>query len=256
MGIDAFSLEGKTALITGSGRHIGKSIALGMAACGADIICVARTEDEIEQTASEVRSMGRRALAIPANVREMESTTEMVTKAVQEFEKIDILVNNVGGTFPHQILDMSERAWDALISLNLRSAFLCTQTVGKVMRDQDTGGCIINISSTEGNRPSPTGPAYGAAKAAIVHLTKSCAEDLGPYGIRVNAVTYGLVVHDGNIPVLGFDKPGVLEAMAKEVPLGRLGELDDVAGPCIFLASGAAGYVSGAIVMVSGGSFL
>jgi NAD(P)-dependent dehydrogenase (short-subunit alcohol dehydrogenase family) len=253
MGLDIFSLEGKVALVTGSGRHIGKAIALGMAECGADIISVARTAAEIEQTAAEVRAMGRKAIAIPANVRESQPVNEMVEKAIREFGKIDILVNNVGGTFPHKILEVSERAWDALISLNLRTTFLCTQAVGKAMRDKDIKGCIINISSTEGYGPSPNGPAYGAAKAAIVHFTQSCAVDLGQYGIRVNTVMYGLIVHDTNIPILGLDKPGVLETMAKSVPLGRLGALDDVAGPCIFLASEAAQYVSGTTIIVSGG---
>ncbi|MFC1874432.1 SDR family NAD(P)-dependent oxidoreductase [Chloroflexota bacterium] len=255
MGVDMFSLEGKVALVTGSGRHIGKAIALGLAECGADIISVARTEAEIEQTASEAKAMGRKAIAIAANVRESEAVKAMVEKAVQEFGRIDILVNNVGATFGHNILEVSEKAWDALIGVNLRPTFLCTQIVGKVMKEKGTKGCIINISSIAGYAASPNGPAYGAAKAAVDHLTKTCAADLGQYGIRVNSIIPGLIEHDGNIEIFGLDKPEIKEQMVKAVPLGRMGMVDDIAGPAVFLASEAASYVSGATLLVSGGRF-
>ena len=253
MGVEIFSLAGKVALVTGSGRHIGKAIALGMAACGADIVSVARTAEEVEKTAAEARAMGRKAIAIAANVRELEPVNAMVAKAIAEFGRIDILVNNVGATFPHNILEVSERAWDALINVNLRTTFLCTQAVGKAMRDKKTRGCIINISSMAGYGPSPGSPAYGATKAAIVNLTQSCAADLGRYGIRVNCVMPGLIIHDGNVSVLGLDKPGVRDTLLQNIPLAREGTLDDLVGPSVFLASNAAAYVSGATVIVSGG---
>jgi NAD(P)-dependent dehydrogenase (short-subunit alcohol dehydrogenase family) len=129
---------------------------------------------------------------------------------------------------------------------------LCTQAIGKLMRDKGYKGSIINISNTAGYGPSPTAPAYGAAKAAMGNLTQSCAVDLGPYGIWVNTVMYGLIVHDGNLSILGLDKPGVLENIKKNTPLGRAGSLNDVADPCIFLASEAAKYVSGTTIIVSG----
>ncbi len=254
MGVDMFSLKGKVALVTGSGRHIGKAVALGLAGCGADIISVARTEAEIKQTASEAKAMGRKAIAITANVRESEAVKAMVEKAIQEFGRIDILVNNVGATFMHNILEVSEKAWDALIGVNLRPTFLCTQAVGKVMKEKGKG-CIINISSIAGYAPSPNGPAYGAAKAAVDHLTRTCAADLGKYGIRVNSIIPGLIEHDGNITIFGLDKPEIKEQMVKAVPLGRMGMIDDIVGPAVFLASEAASFVSGATLLVSGGRF-
>ncbi|MFC2016237.1 SDR family NAD(P)-dependent oxidoreductase [Chloroflexota bacterium] len=254
MGVERFSLDGKVALVTGSSKNIGKALALGLAECGADIISVARTVPEIEQTAADVRAMGRKAIAIPANVREFEPVQTMVEKAIQEFGRIDVLVNNVGTTFPHRLLDVSERGWDALISINLRATFLVTQAVAKAMVDKGTKGCIINIASTAGYGASPGSPAYGASKAGIMNFTLSCAADLGKHGIRVNCLMPGHIEHEGNIEMFHTDDPEVRKRFEERVPLGRVGELDDLIGPAVFLASDAASFVSGTILIASGGS--
>jgi NAD(P)-dependent dehydrogenase (short-subunit alcohol dehydrogenase family) len=254
MGLEKFSLEGKIALITGSGRNIGKGIALCMAECGADIISTARTVEEIEQTATEVRAMGRKSIAVPFDAREIEQVNNVVERAVKEFGRIDILVNNVGTPTQWDNLDVKEKGWDALIRENLKTTFLCTQAVSRVMRDKGTKGSIINISSTSAVGASPGGPAYGAAKAAVNSYTQSCAVALAPYGIRVNCILPGQIEHPVSIAFSHFDDPEVRAAAEGRVPLGRLGTPEDVGWACVFLASDAAAYITGVLLPVCGGA--
>jgi 7-alpha-hydroxysteroid dehydrogenase len=253
MGLEKFSLEGKVALITGSGRSIGKGIALCMAECGADIVSTARTVSEIEQTAAEVRAMGRRAIAVPFDARDSGQVTAMVEKAVGEFGRIDILVNNAGTPTQWDNLDMKEKGWDALIRENLSTAILCTQAVSRVMRDKKTGGSIINISSTSSIGPDAGNIAYGAAKAAINSFTQSCAVILAPHRIRVNCVLPGVTEHPVSISYSHLDDPEVRKALEGRVPLGRLGNPEDIGWACVYLASDAAAYITGVLLPVCGG---
>ncbi|MFC2021334.1 SDR family NAD(P)-dependent oxidoreductase [Chloroflexota bacterium] len=253
MGLEKFSLEGKVALITGSGRSIGKGIALCMAECGADIVNTARTVEEIEQTAAEVKAMGRKSIAIPFDARESELVNAMVEKAVEEFGRIDILVNNAGTPTKWDKLDVKEKGWDALINENLKTTFLCTQAVSRVMRDKNTKGSIINISSTSAVGANPGGLAYGAAKAAVNSYTQSCAVVLAPYGIRVNCILPGSTEHPVSIAFSHLDDPEVRAAAERRIPLGRLGTPEDIGWACVYLASDAAAHITGVLLPVCGG---
>ncbi|MFC2038449.1 SDR family NAD(P)-dependent oxidoreductase [Chloroflexota bacterium] len=254
MGLEKFSLEGKVAVITGSGRSIGKGIALCMAECGADIVSTARTVEEIEQTASEVRAMGREAIAVPVDARDPDKVNAMVEKVVEKFGRIDILVNNAGTPTQWDGIDVTESGWDALIRENLKTTFLCTHAVSKVMRDKGTPGSIINISTTSSVGADPGNVAYGAAKAAVNSYTQSCAVALAPYGIRVNAVLPGQTEHPVSIAFSHFDDPEVRAKAEGRIPLGRLGKPEDVAWACVYLSSEAAEFITGVLLPVSGGA--
>ncbi|MFC2069755.1 SDR family NAD(P)-dependent oxidoreductase [Chloroflexota bacterium] len=256
MGLEKFSLEGKIAIITGSGRSIGKGMALCMAECGADIVSTARTVEEIEQTAAEVKAMGRKAIAVPFDARDSEKVNAMVDKAVKEFGRIDVLVNNAGTPTEWDNLDVKEKGWDALIRENLSTTFLCTQAVSRVMRDKNTKGSIINISTTSSLGADPGNIAYGAAKAAVNSFTQSCAVLLAPHGIRVNCLLPGQTEHPVSIAFSHFDDPEVRAAAEGRVPLGRLGTPEDVGWACVYLASDAAAYITGVLLPVCGGANL
>ena len=176
MSSSGFSLHDRVAVVTGSGRGIGKGIALALADAGANVVNTARTVAEIEATAAEIREMGRRSMAVPADVRVSDQIEDVVRKTLDEFGEIDIWVNNAGGSAPRPALDISERAWNTIITENLTSVFLCSKAVARVMVEQRRG-CIINISSVAGLRASPSMCSYGAAKAGVINLTASLAAE-------------------------------------------------------------------------------
>ena len=253
---DIFSLENKIALITGSGRDIGKGIALCMAEAGADIVVTARTLEQIEQTASEVRALGRKAIALQFDARESEQVNSMAEKALKEFSKIDIWVNNVGTPTHWDSIDITEKGWDAMFRENLKTTFLGTQMASKIMREKKIKGSIINISSATKGPVIMAGagsPAYGAAKAGVNSITMSWAEALAPYGIRVNCVIPGQILHPVSMEFSNFKDPETRAAVEKGIPLGRLGTPEDIGWACVFLASEAASYITGVCLNVDGG---
>ncbi|MFC2051324.1 SDR family NAD(P)-dependent oxidoreductase [Chloroflexota bacterium] len=255
--LSKFSVEDRVAIVTGSGRGLGKGIALGLAEAGANIVVVARTATEIEETAAEIRKIGRKALAVPADVRESDQIENMVQKTLEEFGRIDILVNNAGGSFRARALEMSGNAWDAIVRVNLKSVFLCSKAAGKVMLDQKKGS-IVNISSAAGRWGSVGMPAYGASKAGIINLTQTLASDWAPY-VRVNGVAPSVIETPGmrwSRGQAGKDFGSIseqIEAVIKDTPLGRLGQPEDVAAAVLFLASDAADWVTGITLDVTGG---
>jgi NAD(P)-dependent dehydrogenase (short-subunit alcohol dehydrogenase family) len=175
----------------------------------------------------------------------------MVHKTLQQLGRIDILVNNAGGSFNAPLLEMSEGAWDAIIRENLKSVFLCSQAVGKIMREQKRGS-IINIASVAGLGSYSSNASYGAAKAGIINLTKTLAIDLAPYYVRVNAIAPGYIETPGIVPLFQAHAD-LLQTLTKRVPLGRVGKPEDIAGVAIYLASDASDYVTGTTVIVDGG---
>ncbi|MFC1948378.1 SDR family NAD(P)-dependent oxidoreductase, partial [Chloroflexota bacterium] len=244
------------ALITGSGRDIGKGIALCMAKAGADIVVTARTVEQIEQTASEIRTIGRKAIAIPLDARESVQMSSMAEKAVEEFGKIDIWVNNVGTPAHWDNIDITEKGWDAMLRENLKTTFLGTQMASKIMRENKIKGNIINISSATKGPVIMAGagsPAYGAAKAGVNSITMSWAEALAPHGIRVNCVIPGQILHPVSMEFSNFKDPVTRAAVEKGIPLGRLGTPEDIGWTCVFLASEAASYITGVCLNVDGG---
>jgi len=245
--LDRFSLKGKVAVVTGAGRGIGQGIALGFAEAGADVVCTARTADQIEATAAQVRQSGRKALAVACDVRDTEQVNTMVNAATQEFGHIDILVNNAGGGLFRSVMGASQRSFESDLRTNLISAFLCIKAIAPLMQKQKSGS-IINISSRESQMPSLGMGAYGAAKAGINCITKTLAWELAPY-VRVNAILPGSVLTPTNIGFLG----GVKDLLIEATPMKRTGTPEDIALAAIYLASSASEWVTGKLLEVDGG---
>jgi NAD(P)-dependent dehydrogenase (short-subunit alcohol dehydrogenase family) len=247
MNLQRFSLENRVAIVTGAGKGIGRAVALGLADAGADVVVAARTLSDIEKVASEIEQKGRKALAVPADVNLRDQVNSLLEKTVKEFGRIDILFNNAGGTTPISTMDMTEADWDANITLNLKSAFLCSQEVGKVMIAQKKGA-IINNASMYGLRANRANIAYGAAKAGIINLTQNMAIELAKYNIRVNAIAPGYIV-TGPHHHEWAARPDVI----CQIPLSRLGQPEDIVGAVVYLASDASLYVTGATIVIDGG---
>lgn len=245
-----FSLEGKVAIVTGPSKWTGRAIALEMAKAGADIVGASRKVEPLEAVVAEIRSLGRRCIGVPTDVREGEQVGNMVKKALEEFGRIDILVNSAGSDFIAPALETTEEAWDRSLRLNLRTFFLCCKAVAGPMIEKG-GGSIVNITSAAGLSASPTNPAYGAAKAGVMSLTKTLAVEWGRHNIRVNAVAPGFIdtpMHPGYL-----DNFPHLKEIYERVPLGRGVTMEEVAAAVIYLASDAAGCTSGVIIPLEGG---
>ena len=245
--LDRFTLAGKMAIVTGAGRGIGKGIAIGFAEAGADLICVDITSDQAEATAGEARKIGRRALALGCDVREGEQIESVVARAKKEFGRIDILVNNVGGSNFKPALNTSQRAWEAILHLNLTATFLCSKAVAPVMLEQKSGS-IVNISTRDSIIPCPGMSAYGASKAGVNSLTLTLAWELAPY-VRVNAILPGAVWTEGSGPVLDAVKDRIIAG----TPMKRLGKPEDIALAALYLASSASDWVTGRLFEIDGG---
>jgi 3-oxoacyl-[acyl-carrier protein] reductase len=242
-------LGGRTAIVTGGGRGIGRAIALALAAAGADVaVAVSRDLAAAEEVAGEVRALGRRATARRADVSQAEQAEELVAATVHEFGKVDILVNNAGITRDGLIMRMSESDWDAVIDINLKGTFHCTKAAVRRMVRQRSGR-IVNITSVMGITGNGGQANYAASKAGMIGLTKSTAKEVGSRGITCNAVAPGWVRTQ-----MTESLPEELSRRALEqIPLGRLGEPEDVAGLVVFLASDAASYITGQVIVVDGG---
>jgi len=252
MNLAKFDLTGKTAIVTGGGRGIGKSICLTLAKAGANIVVANRDVVTGEATAREVRDIGKKSLAIPTDVCIRDQVEQLMNKTVATFGAIDILVNNAGGHTLEAmvpVLEMSEGIWDSVVNLNLKSVFLCSQAAAKIMVKQKKG-TIINISSWYSFMPIPVCIPYGASKAGVNNLTQTLAHELGQYNIRVNAIAPGVILPiGGGAEVVGNE---ILEGRRKMSPLGRLGTPEDVGWAVVFLASDAASYIDGQVLTIDG----
>ena len=241
----SFDLAGKVALVTGGTRGVGRTIAEAFLGAGANVVICARNGPETLPTVG-----GRTAVFIPADVRDWDSVGELVGSTVSQFGGLDVVVNNAGGSPPAAAATASPRFSTAIITLNLTAPLLVTQRANEVMQTQSGGGSVINISSLSGMRASPGTAAYGAAKAGLINLTQSLAVEFAPL-VRVNCVTAGAL----DTPELHHQYGGdaYFAAVAATVPLGRMGRPDDIAQACLFLASDAAAFVTGANLVVHGG---
>ena len=248
-----FSLEGKVALITGGSRGIGQATALEFARAGADVVVASRKLEDLEKVAEEIRGMGRESLAIAAHVGRLEEVKNLVTETVEKFERIDILVNNAG-TNPtaDSALDIEERAWDAIMNLNLKGLFFLSQAAARVMKAKG-GGCIINVASVSGIRPDIL-PVYSISKAAVIMATKVMAYEWAKYNIRVNAIAPGVV--KTRLSRYLWDNPEVTDELMKKVPMGRPAEPEEMVGAMLYLASNASSYATGEVITVDGGQTL
>jgi NAD(P)-dependent dehydrogenase (short-subunit alcohol dehydrogenase family) len=244
-------LDGKVALVTGGGSGLGKGIALGLAGRGADVVVASRRLAPNEEVAAEISAMGRRSLAVATDLQKVADIEALVVKTVAAFGRIDILVNNAG-TSPVSagILDIEEWAWDKILDTNLKGAFFCTQAVAREMASRRKGK-IINITSAAGSEGSPGIAAYGASKAALIHLTRTMALELAPYGINVNAI--GPATFDVGMSRYLLKSSEMAEAIVSRTPLGRLGTVEDLLGAVVLLASEASDYITGQTLFIDGG---
>lgn len=242
-------LEGKIALVTGAARGIGHEIALELAREGASVaVNYAGSEAKAQALADEIKTMGREAFAIQADVSNSESVTGMVKETIDRFGRLDILVNNAGITKDNLLMRMKESEWDDVININLKGVFLCTKAVTRQMMKQRSGR-IVNISSIVGVSGNAGQANYVAAKAGVIGLTKTSAKELASRGITVNAVAPGFITTDMT------DKLGeeVKEEMLKQIPLGRFGNPKDIARTVVFLASEDSSYMTGQTLHIDGG---
>jgi len=253
--LERFLLPDKIAIVTGAGQGLGRAVALAFAEAGAHVALVARRQETIDQVAREVRERGREALAIAADLRDPKAPALIVKSVTDRFGKIDIWVNNAGGTddtTAYKLEDTSDSHWDHVVDLNMKSVWRSCREVSKVIEE---GGVIINMSSIFSMKGGENGYGpYAASKAAVNALTRILSLELAPRGVRVNAVA------PGPVPTESLKKAAIgsnpdCRQLAKDwgVPLGRVGTPEDVASACLYLASPAASWVSGHVLVVAGG---
>jgi len=246
----SFRLTGQVVLVTASARGIGKACALALAEAGADIILGLKNKASGQALVKQIQKLGREALPVQMDVTQMQEILEGVQAGIQHFKRIDILVNNAGIGTPNPAEHVTEKDFDETLAVNLKGTFFTAQAVGRVMIKQRRGR-IINISSQAGFVALPTESVYCMTKAAISHLTKCLALEWAPYNITVNAVAPTFIETPGTRKWL--DDKSFRASVQKRIPLGRIGNPMEVAGPVLFLASPAASLITGETIMVDGG---
>ncbi len=249
-----FDLSGRTALVTGGGRGLGRHLAIGLAEAGADVFVASRKLENCRETARAVEKLGRRGVALRADLSRPQEVDALAERVLAETDRLHVLVNNAGVIWGAPTLDYPMEGWDKVFAVNVRALWQLSQRVARHMRDAG-GGAIVHISSISGFRGSleekEPAIAYNAAKGAVNTLTKDMAVKLAPYGIRVNSIAPGSF--DTDMMDYVRDDGPKLRAYLEQIPLGRAGGEDDIKGAIVFLASDAARYVTGHNLVVDGG---
>jgi len=245
-----FSLKDKVALITGASRGIGEATAIGLAQAGADLAIVSRKLPDLEKVGEGIKKLGRKCLPVQAHLGKVEEINQLVKRVLEEFGKIDILVNNAA-TNPTMAsaIDVDERAWDSIMNLNLKGLFFLGQAVARVMREKG-GGKIINVSSVAGITPDLL-PLYSISKAGVNMVTKVMAQQWAQYNIRVNAIAPGLTKTRFSEAL--WKNPDILKMAMRKTPMARPADPEEMVGAIIYLASEASSYVTGQILAIDGG---
>jgi NAD(P)-dependent dehydrogenase (short-subunit alcohol dehydrogenase family) len=251
-GAGVLDFTGRAVVVTGGSRGIGSAIAGGFLAAGADVMVCGRTDTPEAElpVASDAAGDLRRAVFVTADIRRAEQAAAVMAAAAERFGRLDVLINNAGGSPEVAAAEASPRFSESIVALNLLAPMHCAQAANAVMQDQEDGGSIVNIGSVSGIRPSPGTAAYGAAKAGLINLTQTLAIEWAPK-VRVNCLTAGMVATEAADAHYGG--PAGMAAVAATVPLGRFGTPEDMAGLCLFLASPLAAYVTGANLVANGG---
>lgn len=247
---ELLDFTGKVVLVTGAGKGLGSGIATRFAEAGAAVVVhYHQSAAGAEAVVAAIRERGGQAVAVAADVARRDEVEQLVDRCVAALDRLDVLVNNAGIYPLSPLLEMSEAEWDAVLDANLRGVFLCTQAVARRLVAQGEGGAVVNIASIEGENPAPLHSHYNAAKGGVLMHTRAAAGELGRHGIRVNAVSPGLIWAPG----LEQAWPDGVARWRTRCPLGRLGQPTDVADACLFLASPAARWITGANLVVDGG---
>ncbi|MFP5351327.1 MAG: SDR family NAD(P)-dependent oxidoreductase [Actinomycetota bacterium] len=250
MTMERFSLEGRSACVTGASRGIGRAIALGFAEAGADVAVAARSEADLETLAKEIDAMGRKALVVPTDVTQRDQLESLIRRTVEEFGKLDVFVNNAGGSnFMAPLTTLRPSGWDKLRTLNLDSVFHGTQLAAQAMVDH--GGSIIQIASVAGIQGAQGLSPYSAAKGGVRLFTQAVAKELATSNVRVNCIAPGWI----DTPLNEFMKAdeNVLKMATDMIPMGRFGTSEEIAAAAIYLASDASSFVTGTTLVVDGG---
>ena len=250
MAIPSMTQEGKVVVVTGARRGLGRQFALTFAEAGADaaISDMEANDGLLERTADEIRAFGRRAITAQTDVTSKAQVDEMVARVLDEYGRIDVLINNAGIAHSANILDISEEEWDLMMGTHMKGTLFCTQAVSKAMIEQGSGA-IVNLASI-GVKMKGVVP-YGIAKMGIVLMSQGFGELLGRHGIRVNAMAPGIIQTD--MTRRQWETPKALEATLDTIPLGRMGQPEDIANLALFLCSDAASYINGALITIDGG---
>jgi len=246
-------LAGRTALVTGAGKGLGRAIALGFAGAGADVVLMARTRADLEAAAREVEALGRQALVAVADATDSRQVDAVVEQAVARFGRIDVLAHAAGGSLRKPSVDVTDEEWDGVISANLSSTFKVCRAVGRHMLAQG-GGSIINLSSTAGMRGRAGNAPYSAAKAAVINLSRALAMEWAPKGVRVNVLAPGRFLTP--LTEAEMSVPEKYAAFVRQVPLGRIGQPEEIQDIAVWLASDASAYVTGSTITLDGGQTL
>jgi 3-oxoacyl-[acyl-carrier protein] reductase len=251
-----FSLENKIAIVTGGGVGIGRSVAVEFARAGADVVVASRKLENLEPVTAEIVKLGRRSFAMAVDVRQEDAVKALVERTVRDLGRLDIMVNNAGASFRANPEDITANGWNTVVQINLNGVFFGCKWAGRQMMAQG-GGVIINVSSIAGTNGSAMMPHYGAAKAAVVNYTRSLGMAWGRKNVRVNCIAPGPIETEGYMGVLTKQDPAVAkkayDTVASRVGMARWGKVEEIAYPCIFLASDASSFMTGETIIVDGG---
>ncbi len=246
-----YDLNGKVAIVTGGGRGIGKSIALGLAECGAKVVVASRSKEELEAVANEIKERGGEAIVVVTDLMITDQIPALVDATIEAFERVDILVNNAARSFLRPLMELREDGYDKIFTVNVKAAFLLSRAVATIMMEQG-GGKIVNITTVGAVRGGAGMGIYHASKAALNMLTKCMAVEWAPLNINVNAVGPGLTKTSFSQPI--WSNPDVEKTITSRIPKGRLAEPEDIVGAVLFLCSEDSLFITGESIYVDGGT--
>ncbi len=243
-------MNGKVAIVTGASRGIGAAAARALAEAGCDLVLASRDKTALQQIAGQIERLGRRAVVHPIDLQRLDGIPGLIERAVADLGRLDILINNAGTNVRRPATEFTEADWDTVVNLNLRAAFFCATAAGRVMVPQRSGK-VVNISSIASRVGLPTGAIYAASKGGLSAFTRTLAVEWAPHNVQVNAVGPGYIRTALTAPL--FANPEWVDRATRRIPAGRTGEVDDLIGTILFLASPASDYLTGQTLFVDGG---